>query len=258
MAESYEGALEALRHKTSLGTSRLIRPADFAAKLPFEMSRQVVRSRAIGQSFRIGDGEWERHWHEMLEELRNMVFTRNELTGLLQYLLYQLHKEMLELPEQFQAVWNEGAHAELSAILGKEETLETIGEECSRVLRAASDRMHGLRESKTNHQLIRNVKAYIIEHYNDPDLSHAHLESEFGLSASYLSRLFKEEFGVKFIDYLTQTRMEQALVLLKQFPEKTIQVVAEEVGYLHGITFIRAFKKYTGSTPGSFRKHING
>lgn len=255
IAESYEGALEALRYKTSLGADRMIRSADFNAKPPFEMARQVVRVRAIGQSFRTGDGEWEWHWQELFEELWQQLFSRDDLTGLLHYLLYQLHKEMSELPEQFQAVWNGGAHAELSAVVGKRETLETIREEGARVLREASASMRGLRESKHNHQLIRSVRQYVSEHYNDPDLSHAHLESEFGLSASYLSRLFKEEFGVKFIDYLTETRIERAIVLLRQFPDKTIQAIAEQVGYLHGITFIRAFKKVTGSTPGSFRKN---
>ncbi|GAA3399949.1 helix-turn-helix domain-containing protein [Paenibacillus hodogayensis] len=255
--ESYEGAREALDFKTSLGANRAIRSADFAAKPPFEMLRQVVRVRAIGQSFRTGDGEWERHWDEMFGELRQQLFSRDDLTGLLHYFLYQLHKEMSELPEEFQAVWNGGAHTGLSDIVGRQESLETIRESGARVLREASDRMRRLRESKPNHQLIRKVKQYISEHYANPDLSHAHLESEFGLSASYLSRLFKEEFGVKFIDYLTQTRMEQATVLLKQHPDKTIQAIAEQVGYMHGITFIRAFKKSTGSTPGIFRKNLN-
>lgn len=256
IAESYEQALEALSYKTSLGTSRLIRSADFGSKTPFELVRQAQRVRAICQSFRTGDGEWERHWDDMFGELWQQLVSKEDLIGLLNYLVYQLHREMAELPEEFQAIWNGGAHAELNGITKQRETLESIREEYARVLRETAARMRELRESKHNHHLIRSVKQYVNDHYNNPDLSHAHLESEFGLTASYLSRLFKEEFGVKFIDYVSQTRIEKAIELLKEYPDKTVQAIAEQVGYMHGITFIRAFKKYTGSTPGNFRKDL--
>ncbi|MBP1996116.1 helix-turn-helix domain-containing protein [Paenibacillus eucommiae] len=256
IAESYEQALEALSYKTSLGTNRLIRSADFAAKTPFELVRQAQRVRSICQSFRAGDGEWERHWNDMFEELWQQLVSKEDLIGLLNYLVYQLHREMAELPEEFQAIWNGGAHAELNGVGKQRETMESIREEYVRVLRETAAQMRELRESKHNHHLIRSVKQYVNDHYNNPDLSHAQLESEFGLAASYLSRLFKEEFGVKFIDYLSQTRIEKAIELLKEHPDKTVQAIAEQVGYLHGITFIRAFKKYTGSTPGNFRKDL--
>lgn len=257
IAESYEQSLEAIGYKTSLGTNRVIRPADFAAKTPFELVRQAQRVRAICQSFRTGDGEWERHWDDMFAELWQQLVSKEDLIGLLNYLVYQLHREMAELPEEFQSIWNGGAHAELNEIAKQRETLESIREEYVRVLRETAAEMRELRESKHNHHLIRSVKQYVNDNYNNPDLSHAHLESEFGLTASYLSRLFKEEFGVKFIDYLSQTRIEKAIELLKAYPDKTVQAIAEEVGYMHGITFIRAFKKYTGSTPGNYRKGLS-
>ncbi|WP_179215942.1 helix-turn-helix domain-containing protein [Paenibacillus sp. MY03] len=256
VVESYESALEALNYKASLGMNRIIKHTDIAAKPPLEILKQSQRVRAVGQSFRSGEVDWERHWHELFEEWREQLFTKDELLGMLNYLIYQLHKEISELPKEFQTIWNDGPHAQLNGIMGRQETLDTIQKECFGVLQDTFRRMSDLRESKHNHHLIRGVKQYIHEHYNDSNLSHAHLEKEFGLTASYLSRLFKEEFGVKFIDYLSQTRIEKAIELLKAYPDKTVQSIAEEVGYMHGITFIRAFKKYTGSTPGNYRKDL--
>lgn len=251
---SYESAVEALAYKSTLGTNRLIKSTDLASKPQGKTFRQLQIILSLCQAFRSGDSEWKTHYRELDEALRRQLFSRTELNSLLHHLLDHLHKEIAELPEELQAVWNGGTHARLLSILQQRETAEDMAREFYSVLEQTSDKMQQLRANKHNHQLIREVKQYILAHFSDPDLSHANLESEFGLSPSYISRLFKEEFGIKFIDYVTQTRMEKAIVLLKEFPDKTVQEIAEQVGYLHGITFIRSFKKYTGSTPGNFRK----
>ncbi|MCU6710558.1 helix-turn-helix domain-containing protein [Paenibacillus sp. J5C_2022] len=258
IGESYESAVDALHYKTSLGTGRVIRHTDHADKMPFETLLHARQIRAISQAYRAGDAAWEQHWHELFEGLHTQLFSREELLGLLNYLLYQLHREVAELPEEFQSIWNSGAHAELHDVFGQQETTEAISGACYQILKRVFEQMSELRESKNNHGLIHRVKQYILEHYHNPDLSHAHLEGEFGMTPSYLSRLFKEQFGVKFNAYVTQTRMEKAIELLKRHPDKTVQEIAEQVGYLHGITFIRAFKKYTGCTPGNFRKDMHG
>ncbi|MNT89967.1 HTH-type transcriptional regulator YesS [compost metagenome] len=73
------------------------------------------------------------------------------------------------------------------------------------------------------------------------------------MNASSLSTLFKEEFGEKFVVYLCQVRMEHAKGLLRG-TSLSVQEIAEKVGYLHQMSFIRAFKKLIGTTPGDYRK----
>jgi YesN/AraC family two-component response regulator len=90
-------------------------------------------------------------------------------------------------------------------------------------------------------------------HYGNPDLSLALLSDEFDLNPSSISTLFKEEFGEKFVVYVSQVRMEHAKALLRN-SEHSIQEIAEKVGYLHQMSFIRAFKKQVGTTPGDYRK----
>ncbi|MNR43960.1 HTH-type transcriptional regulator YesS [compost metagenome] len=76
---------------------------------------------------------------------------------------------------------------------------------------------------------------------------------QFQMKSSNLSRLFKEEFGQNFVDYLAQIRIEQAKLMLKESQEP-IQDIAAKIGYSHYISFNRAFKKLTGLTPGDYRK----
>jgi YesN/AraC family two-component response regulator len=115
--------------------------------------------------------------------------------------------------------------------------------------------MRERRDSKSGRQIIRQVRTYIGEQYGNPDLSLSLIGDTFGLQPSHLSKLFKEEFGVKFIDYVTGVRMEKAKELL----EKTswpIQEIASAVGYANAITFNRVFKKETGNTPGNYRRDL--
>ncbi|MEC0270116.1 helix-turn-helix transcriptional regulator, partial [Paenibacillus anseongense] len=56
-----------------------------------------------------------------------------------------------------------------------------------------------------------------------------------------------------FIDYLVRIRLEEAqrLLLMTDLP---VQTIAERVGYVHVISFHRAFKNALGIPPGDFRK----
>ncbi|HZK26497.1 MAG TPA: helix-turn-helix transcriptional regulator, partial [Thermoclostridium sp.] len=72
------------------------------------------------------------------------------------------------------------------------------------------------------------------------------------VSTSYLSRMFKKELGVNFIDYLNGLRVEKAKELLIDSQYKTYEV-AEEVGISDAHYFSRLFKKYEGISPTEFR-----
>lgn len=100
--------------------------------------------------------------------------------------------------------------------------------------------------------LLRKVKHFI----NLNDLREVNLESaaaSVGLSAPYLSRLFKEKCGRNFHDYMVQERMHAAARLLKETPSP-IQEIAHRVGYGDVAYFGRLFRKKFGSTPRDYRK----
>ncbi|GGD99061.1 helix-turn-helix domain-containing protein [Paenibacillus nasutitermitis] len=251
-SETYKNALQALHYKSSLGMNRLIMPSDLTLKPQGEIFMQLHIIRAICQSFRAGDSDWEGRFHELCDTLDSCMFAHEDLLSLLNYLLYHMHKEMLELPEEQHGIWESDTYPKLQLILEQEETAAEIYAGIFRVMLEASAQIRGIRESKNSYQLIRNAKQYIEEHFVNPDLSLSHLSDEFGLNASYLSRLFKEAFGVNFVDYLTRIRIDKAEELL-QNTVTAVQDVAVAVGYTNARTFIRVFKKLKGSTPGNFR-----
>lgn len=75
---------------------------------------------------------------------------------------------------------------------------------------------------------------------------------KMSISASYLSRIFKQETGYTFVDYLTYYRIKRAMELLRS-PATRIYEVADLVGYTDARYFSQIFRKLTGVTPKEFR-----
>ena len=87
------------------------------------------------------------------------------------------------------------------------------------------------------------------------DITLESVADQVGVSASYLSRLFKEEMGIGFQDFLTNTRIEKAIELLRDAPI-SIRDLADAVGYNNPTYFCKAFKRKTGKTVGAFRESL--
>ncbi|WP_274650875.1 helix-turn-helix transcriptional regulator [Paenibacillus humicola] len=69
-----------------------------------------------------------------------------------------------------------------------------------------------------------------------------------GLSAEYLSRLFKNVTGGSLQAYLTKTRMERAMLLLTE-TSMNVSQIADALGYANVFGFSRQFKRYFGEPP---------
>ena len=73
-----------------------------------------------------------------------------------------------------------------------------------------------------------------------------------GISASYLSRIFIETYGVKFTQWLNDLRIEKAKRLLLE-SDHLIRDISQEVGFLSIQNFMRVFKQKTGVKPSEYR-----
>lgn len=93
---------------------------------------------------------------------------------------------------------------------------------------------------------------YIHTHYQE-DISLESVADQLQMSAGYISKLFKEQTGQNFSDYVNDLRMEKAKELLCT-TSLQIQDISEQVGYTSANSFIRMFKKATGMPPGEYRR----
>lgn len=133
-------------------------------------------------------------------------------------------------------------------------TLEEFREGMEKFSIQFCDFMDKLRE-KRNNQLKNNIIKYVNENYASIDISLDDIASKFDVSSTYVSRFFKEETGMNFIDYITSLRMDYIKKQLRD-TNKKIKDIAVEAGYIDASSFSRKFKEIEGITPVQYRKII--
>jgi two-component system response regulator YesN len=251
---SYESAMEGLRYKSVLGSNRLIKPSDISTKPADRTYKHLQTVRSLVQSFRTHDQGWNSLFQGLMSELQTHLYSREEIGNLMDYIVYLLHKDFSQLAPEWVELWTNEFEPRLTRIVEHFDTLDEIEEVFHSVLTELAAKLSDMREQRHSFKFVSTVKEYIDHQYANPELSLTHLSEEFGISPNHISRLFKEELGDNFLDYLIKIRMEQAKSLLLS-TDQSIQDIAALVGYVHAISFIRIFKKTTGLTPGAYRQN---
>ncbi len=108
------------------------------------------------------------------------------------------------------------------------------------------------RKEEQSESAVTRAQNYIQENFGK-DISLDDVSKEVNISPYYFSKLFKEESGENFIEYLTRIRMERAKEMLKN-PELSIKEVGMRSGYGDPNYFSRIFKKQTAMTPREYRE----
>ncbi len=105
---------------------------------------------------------------------------------------------------------------------------------------------------KEYENVVSRVKSYIDENYAK-DISLDDASRMVDISPYYFSKLFKQEVGENFIEYVTRTRIKNARRLLGD-SRYSIKEVCIMSGYSDPNYFSRIFKKYEGMTPSEYRE----
>jgi len=112
-------------------------------------------------------------------------------------------------------------------------------------------------QTKKESSIIENALAYIGNNYNK-DISLVDVSREVNISPYYFSKVFKDETGWNFIEYLTNLRIEKAKELLSS-TECSMKEICVMVGYSEPNYFSRTFKKNVGVTPTEYKEgKVNG
>lgn len=99
---------------------------------------------------------------------------------------------------------------------------------------------------------VRNMQEYILQHYRR-NITIEELAALIGVTPNYVTVLFKEVLGITPIQYLHQTRINNAWNLIST-TRMTIKEIAEHLGYCDQSYFNRMFKKWMGIPPSHVKK----
>jgi AraC-like DNA-binding protein len=98
---------------------------------------------------------------------------------------------------------------------------------------------------------IWSARKFIEEHASEP-LSLRRVAGVAGINPTHLSEKFKQVTGIKFVDYIAQTRFEKARELLEGV-DLRVSEIAFTVGFQSLSQFNRVFKKLSGKSPTDYR-----
>lgn len=115
-----------------------------------------------------------------------------------------------------------------------------------------------------NQAVNHNLKDKLIETFDEKqfylkkDLTIWDVCRETNSNRTYISNLINDEFGMNFNHFVNKYRVEQAIYMLKNadYNQKPLDEIARLSGFNSLTSFNRAFKKFTNSYPGSYRKKV--
>ena len=121
--------------------------------------------------------------------------------------------------------------------------LSRISEACKNILNKKEER---------STSIIEQAKRYIKENFSK-DISLDDVSRMVNISPYYFSKIFKEEAGVNFIEYLTNIRIDKAKDLLNN-TDYSMKEICTMCGYSDPNYFSRSFKKNVGVTPTEYKE----
>lgn len=175
------------------------------------------------------------------------------------YVFFDMNYRITIINNSLEDVLEESINKIKTTILNKFNYVYNIGigtrKRCiENIEKSYKEALKDLNDSKKRkpNKLIADIRQYMQLNLEDPELSLTKIAHLFFISSSYLSRIFKKETGISFIDYLTKLRIDEAMLLLKN-TDLMVYEVSEKVGIFDPNYFSTCFKKYTGLSPSEYR-----
>lgn len=100
---------------------------------------------------------------------------------------------------------------------------------------------------------ITNKMILMVKNDYGANLSLTSISEKFNMSSKYIGRVFLNDTGLKFSEYLMVYRMQTARYMVENTREK-ISFIISQVGYSQQNNFYVHFKRLFGVSPGDLRR----
>lgn len=193
--------------------------------------------------YRPKSGEWIVNWIAFdfgMEEASRMLFCGSDF-------VLTAHKHSEKLDFAFREIYNA---LTLDPTYGNMKASGELYRFLLEYNRQISEIPEGTEKSS---RIINRVVDFINEHYSEEITLEMLCDAAGGLSEQYLCRLFKQNVGMRPIEYILKKRIGIA----RSYLEKTdlpINDIAQMTGFNNTSYFYRNFKKFTGTSPLSYRQ----
>lgn len=132
-------------------------------------------------------------------------------------------------------------------------TTDEVTNIAGQAIQIFTQKVHELEKIKYS-PLINQCREYIFRHIFEA-IQIESLAEELGISANYLSTVFKEETGETIIRYIQKAKVREAKQLL-ELSELSLSEIASYLSFSDQSYFTNVFKKHTGMTPLHYRQSL--
>ena len=247
MAQSYNQALDALNHTDKNGGIVF-----YSGEGEEEVAAVENFSERILGRLGIGDGAGVKF---LTAEYINVLFSSgsdlNKIKNLLFELLIRARDTTNNLSNTLQKTsYTNEAFDSIFAFFSNCNERGQLEDFVQQRLFECASHVTKIRTKKEN-PVIKKVTQYVQDNLSK-ELSLDAVAQQVNMSSFYLSKLFKEETGETFINYVTDRRLEKSSQLLKE-TEKSIKEITADVGYNDQNYFSKLFKNKYGLSPTEYR-----
>lgn len=215
---------------------------------PINIEQDIINSVKAGNFEKVKN---------LLEKVYNENFKEIQLsTNISRILIYNIISTVIKILDEIKIDLSRFEDANILHQLYKATTINDAYSSLISAYTVICDLVNSEKKS-SNRYLYEKIENYLKEEFSNSSISIEFIAEKFNLSASYLSRFFKEQSGINFYDYLQKLRIEKAKEMLVHNDNIQIQEVAYKIGYNNTGALIRAFKKYEGITPGEYRNNYS-
>jgi two-component system response regulator YesN len=118
------------------------------------------------------------------------------------------------------------------------------------------DELKNRREQNVR-MVIQRVRQFMLRNYTRSDLSLLLVAEHVKLSPSYLSKLYRKETGLSYLESITTLRMDEARRRLLATSDRVADIGAA-VGYPNPQYFYTLFRRSVGVSPTDYRERGRG
>lgn len=248
---SYKEAYEALNYKIVIGNNQVISYQDIDYTTENHSNNQNKIEKLIF-AIKAGISETE---EELLEQLFGRISYQGSSTiDRARLDAFDLLSACLRISMDFDIdmtdIWEQKSQPYNDIV--KIDNLPELKNYFKQLIYNINGKLKRLNDTKTGKQ-VRLIQEYISDNLSNAELSLASIAKEFYISASHLSRIFKQETGQTLVEYITKLRIAKAEKLLRGTEFKGYQI-GEMIGIPDPHYFSILFKKYTGLSINTYRK----
>lgn len=252
MHKSYVEAITAQRQRFYLGDNQIIHVEDVPHLSGQTFHYPFQNERAVLDRVRCGDRKQAK---EALAKLLDEIFAKNGSVEIIKASVLEL------LIVLSRAAIEGGASLEQLTLLNFDHISKLM--QCSNkdqvylwMFDSLDSFLDNMLENRSglNTRVINKACEFITKNCHR-NISLEEVSQFVHLSPFYFSRLFKQDKGCNFVDFLTKARVDKAKLLLQSF-EYTIVRIAAESGYHDASYFCRVFRQEVGMTPNQYRNEL--